>query len=384
MIIFNLSQVYVSEVASAKLKGLFGTCNQLFITFGAFIAYLYGVNWSGKIIEYWQFAIAGVVLVVVFEILMLFTLESPRWLISKHKEKRAHRILRILCGPNSDVTTEIEKIKSALKENWTVKKQLVELVHHRAVLRPFLIVLLLMFFQQFSGILPVLLYAAPILQDAGITLDVNLVSALAFGLSQVAGTLVSVFLIDCIGRRILLTVSGGGMVISNFLLGVYFYIFIEKCGSCLGSKMHCNLTSTINISSIHFSSHDTPPCNTSHFGILAIASIVVFIFTFSLGWGPIPWNAMSELMPNRVRALAASIATCFVWCLGTIVSLCFYSYSNIVTPEGSWWSFTVIMVLAIVVVVTFLPETKGRSLEEIQEHFEKGRVFVSSCNSCRL
>lgn len=367
-------------MASTKLKGLFGTCNQLFVTFGGLIAYLYGVNWNGKIIKYWEFAIAGVVLVVVFEFLMLFILESPRWLISKHKERRAHRILRILRGPNCDVSNEIQKIKSALKENWTVKKQLVELVRHQAVLRPFLIVLLLMFFQQFSGILPVLFYAAPILQDAGITLDVNLVSALAFGLSQVLGTLVSVFLIDCIGRRILLTIGGGGMVISNVLLGVYFYIFIEKCGSCLGSKAHCNLTSTINISSVHFSSHDTPPCNTSQFGILAIASLVVFLFTFSIGWGPIPFNAMSELMPNRVRALAASIATCFVWCLGTVVSLCFYSYSNIVTPEGSWWSFAVIMVLAIVVVVTFLPETKGHSLEEIQEHFEKGHIFVSSCN----
>ena len=377
--VFNLSQVYVSEVASTKLKGLFGTCNQLFVTIGALISYLYGVNWNGKIIKYWEFAIASAVLVAVFEILMLFTLESPRWLISKHKEKRAHRVLRILRGPNSDITNEIEKIRSVLKENWTVKKQLVELVRHRAVLRPFLLVLLLLFFEQFSGVVPVIFYAAPILQDAGITLDVNLVSALAFGLSQVVGTLISVFLIDCIGRRILLTVGGGGMVISNFLLGIYFYIFKEKCGSCLGSKVHCNLTSTINISSVHFSSHDTPPCNTSHFGILAIASIIVFLFNFSIGWGPIPWNAMSELMPNRVRALAASIATCFVWSIVTVVSLSFYSYSEIVTPEGSWWTFAVIMVLAIVVVIMFLPETKGHSLEEIQEHFEKGHIFALSC-----
>ena len=370
-------QVYVSEVASTKLKGLFGTCNQLFASFGVLIAYLYGVNWKqGRTIQYWEFAIFGAVLVVIFETLMLFTFETPRWLLSKDKDERAIRVLRILRGPHCDISCEIEKIKSALRLKYTVKEQLTDLLSHRAVLIAFLLVLMLMFFQQFSGIVPAIFYAAPILQDAGITLDVNLVSALAIGLVQVIGTLVSMFFIDCIGRRILLTVSGIGMVVSNFILGIYFYIYTEKCGSCLGSPVHCNLTN--NLSSYIFS-HDTPPCNTTHFGLLAVASIVLVVFTFSLGWGPIPWNAMSELMPNRVRSLAASIATSFYWCFCTIVSLCFHSYSNWVTPEGSWWTFTFIMVLAVFVVILFLPETKGHSLEEIQEHFEKRHIFAFSC-----
>lgn len=308
---------------------------------------------------------------------MLFTLETPRWLLSKDKDKQAVYVLHILRGPHCDISGEIEKIKSALRQKYTIKEQLSDLISHRAVLIPFLLVLMLMFFQQFSGIVPAIFYAAPILQEAGITLDVNLVSALSIGLVQVVGSLVSVFFIDCIGRRILLTISGVGMVVSDLILGVYFYIYTEKCGSCLGPPVHCNLTA--NISNLLISLHDTLPCNTTHFGMLAVASIVLIVFTFSLGWGPIPWNAMSELMPNRVRTLAAGIATSFYWSFCTVVSLCFHSYSNWVTPAGSWWTFTLILVLAIFMVILFLPETKGHSLEEIQQDFEEGHIFALSC-----
>lgn len=375
--------MYVSEVASTKLKGLFGTCNQLFASVGTLIAYLYGVNWKqDKTIQYWEFAIAGAVLVVIFEILMLFTLETPRWLLSKDKNEQAVRVLHILRGHHCDISDEMKKIKSALRQKYTVKEQLRDLLSHRAVLIPFILVLMLMFFQQFSGIVPAIFYAAPILQDAGITLDVNLVSALSIGVVQVIGGLMSVFLMDCIGRRILLVISGIGTIASDLILGIYFYIYIEKCGSCLGSPVHCNLT--VNISSnILFSSHDVLPCNSTHFGMLAVASIVLIVFTFSLGWGPIPWNAMSELMPNRVRTLAASIATSFYWTFSTVVSLCFHSYSDWVTPAGSWWTFTLILALAVFVVILFLPETKGHSLEEIQEHFERGHIFALSCPKSR-
>lgn len=367
-------------MASAKLKGLFGACNQLFATVGVLVTYLYGVTWNGKIIKYWEFAIIGAIVVAVFEILMLFTLESPRWLLSKHKDKRAVHVLRVLHGPHCDIFKEKEEIKSALRHDCNMREQLAEL-SRRTVLIPFLLVLMLMFFQQFSGIVPAIFYAAPILQDAGITLDVNLVSVLAIGIVQVIGTLLSVFFIDCVGRRILLTISGCGMVLSNVVLGIYFYIYTESCGSCLGSPVQCNLTDNI---SIGISSHDTPPCNTTHFGLLSVTSLVLFVFTFSLGWGPIPWNAMSELMPNRVRTLAASVATCIYWCFCMVVSLSFHGYTNRVTPEGSWWTFAVIMILAIVVVLLFLPETKGHSLEEIQEHFEKGHIFAVSCNRSRF
>ena len=365
-------------MASTKLKGLFGSCNQLFATVGVLIAYLYGVNWKqDRIIQYWEFSSAGAVVVVIFEVLMLFTLETPRWLLGKNKDEQAVYVLRILRGPHCDISGEMEKIKSALSQKYTIKEQLSDLISHRAVLIPFLLVLMLMFFQQFSGIVPAIFYAAPMLQDAGITLDVNLVSALSIGLVQLIGSLVSVFFIDCVGRRILLTISGVGMVVSDFILGVYFYIYTEKCGSCLGPPVHCNLTA--NVSNILISSHDALPCNTTHFGMLAVASIVLIVFTFSLGWGPIPWNAMSELMPNRVRTLAAGVATSFYWSFCTVVSLCFHSYSNWVTPAGSWWTFTLILVLAVFVVILFLPETKGHSLEEIQQHFEEGHIFALSC-----
>ena len=175
----------------------------------------------------------------------------------------------------------------------------------------------------------------------------------------------SVLLVDFLGRKFLLTVSSSGMALSSFVLGVYYYIFADHCGHCLGRCGHLH--------------HDSFPCDSTKFGYLAIVSVIVFIISFSLAWGPIPWTSMSELMPNHVRTLAGSIATFTNWTFAAIITSFFHSYAQAITQAGAFWTFAIIMVLAIVIVILFLPETKGHSLEEIQKHFEKGHIFAVSC-----
>ena len=359
-------------MASARLKGLFGNCNQLFITIGGFFGYLYGVKSFD--IEYWQFALTAAGVVTLFEILMLFTYETPRWLFNKHKKFQGIRVLKILRGPNAPIIKEISQIEAGIRRKYTFMEQLMAF-RDRAIFIPFTLVLMLMFFQQFSGINAVIFYASDIFKQAGLDskYDVNLVSVVAIGVVQIIATLVSVLLVDFLGRKFLLTVSSTGMALSSFVLGIYYYIFTNHCGSCLGPSSKC----VDSNASLHV--HDSSPCDSTDFGYLAIVSVVVFIISFSLAWGPIPWTSMSELMPNHVRTLAGSIATFTNWTFAAIITSFFHSYAQAITQTGAFWTFAIIMVLAIVIVILFLPETKGHSLEEIQEHFEKGHIFAVSC-----
>ena len=330
--------------------------------------------------EYWQIAVVAVGLVTLFEFLMLFTYKSPRWLLSKHKDRKAIQVLAGLRGPDCLISKEVEQIKASLQWNYSVLDQLMEF-HHRSVLLPFILVLVLMFFQQFSGINVAIFYASLIFQEAGLgARQIDLIVAIAIGVVQVFATLLSVVLVDCLGRKVLLTTSSILMALSSLVLGIYYYVYDNICDSCLVGE----LKPECNISIINDTIHEHFPCNTTNFGYLAVVCIVVFIIGFSLGWGPIPWTSMSELMPNRVRGIAGSIATFLNWTFATIITFCFKFYSRPpINNDGAWWTFSVVMFLAIVIVILFLPETKGHSLEEIQEHFEEGHIFAVSCKKRR-
>ena len=362
-------QVYIAEIAPARLKGLFGNCNQLFMTVGQLFAYLYGINQFN--IQYWHFSLAAAGVVTLFEILMLFTYETPRWLFSKQKDFDAIRVLKILRGSNAKISKEINQIKAGIREKYTIIEQL-KAFRHRAVFIPFILVLMLMFFQQFSGINAVIFYASDVFKQAGFKKNVNLVSAISIGVVQVIATMLSVMLVDKLGRKFLLTVSSVGMGLSSFVLGIYYYILRHHCENCLGPHSECNHSQP--------SLDVTAPYNTSNFGYLAVVCVVFFIISFSLAWGPIPWTMMSELMPNRVRTLAGSIATFVNWTFAAIITSSFHSIADKITGAGAFWIFAAIMAFAIVFVIVFVPETKGHTLEEIQENFEKGHIIAISCS----
>ena len=287
---------------------------------------------------------------------MLTTYETPRWLFSKDSDYNGIRVLKILRGPKFQITKEIENIKAMLRHTYSAKEQLLEF-KNRAVYHPFTLVIFMMFFQQFSGINAAIFYASQIFLDAGYNHEkANLVSFGAVGCVQVLATLLSVVLVDYLGRRVLLITSSIGMILSSFLLGIYFFVFDEVCRNSLEYK-------------------DCP----NNIEYLAIGSIIVYIVSFSLGWGPIPWSSMSELLPNRVRTLGGSIATLANWGFATIIIFAYPVYLDLVSPKFTWWTFSIIMGVSIVFVAVFVPEAKGRSLEEIQQSFESGGIVACSC-----
>ena len=352
------SQVYIVETASAKRKGLFGNCNQFFITIGILISYILGIKFRGTRVSFYEVALVGAGLVTFFEIMMLFTFETPRWLFGKNKDYIGIKVLKLLRGPDAQIMREIDRIKAALRKSYTVSEQLREF-KSRSVYQPFLLVLMLMFFQQFSGINAAIFYSSNIFKQAGYTDNtVEIISAGAVGGTQILSTFLSILLIDLLGRRVLLLLSSTGMALSSVVLSVYFAVY---------NKIHrCDAD---NLS-------DTEAKYCRDIGYVAIVGVIFFITSFSIGWGPIPWTTMSELLPNKVRGLGGSLGAMTNWIFATTITLGFIHYAKAVTPTYAWASFALVMLVSIVCVFLFLPETKGHSLEEIQENFERGRIFA--------
>lgn len=347
-------QIYIAEMSSPKLKGLFGVCSQLFLSFGVGITFFLGINFGGHQISYSDIALAGVGFSILFEILMMVaTLESPRWLFSKKWDESGTRVLKTLRGPMFQVTKEIDDIRTVVKKKGSVKKQLLAL-KHRAAFRPFVLVIILLSFRQFCGIDAITFYTSEIFRAAGY--DRNVINLVAFGtvgVVRVPAVILSAAIVDCLGRRALLITSSVLIALSYLFLGTYFLILDVLCNDSL----------------------DSPKCPNG-IEYFAIVCVVMFVIGFSLGWGPLPLISIGELLPYEIRALGGSVASMCGGISALIVTFSFPSYVALVSPKFAWWTFCIIQIFMIVFVALFLPEAKGKSLEEIQEHFEKGSIIA--------
>ena len=166
-------------------------------------------------------------------------------------------------------------------------------------------------------------------------------------------TLVGVILTDIVGRKILLTIGGITMCVSLVVLSVCDF---------LNNKPYC-----------HPDANPSDPKCEDHLQPLAITAIMFYIVGFSIGWGALPWLLASELIPLRVKGTGVGITTCFNWICATIVLLSFGSYQDAVEPWGSFLilSYAIICLLSVIFVLLFVPETKGKSLEEIENYFNR-------------
>ena len=209
----------------------------------------------------------------------------------------------------------------------------------------------LMFFQQFCGINAIIFYGAKITASANIP-NSNLAFSLGIGLVQVFVTFIGVILIDLAGRKKLLVSGGVLLLIGTTLLGICYILCLDV------NHMH------------HY-------CRYNIISYVALAALVVFITGYAIGWGAIPWVLMSELAPSKVRGIMGGIVTAANWSFATIVILCFNDYQKAVHPYSAWWSFAFMVFLSIPVIF-LLPETKGKTLEEIQKErntwFKKLRI----------
>ena len=327
-----VAPTYIAEIATPELRGTLGNLFQVSTTAGVLTPFLLGIVFS------WQWlAVACAVIATCMSILVNFIPETPLHLAAKGTEYQTLLALRWLRGTNYDYHEEYHQIVDKQDAQPSGGFNLREMISNRAIYRPILITLGLMVFQQCSGINNFIFYTKPIFASSGYTGD-PAIPEVIIGAVQVGATIISVFVMDIAGRRILLCISGSFMALGCLLLGLFYYLTDVKSMTGLGW--------------------------------LPLMSLILYIVAFSIGWGPIPWTQMAELVPTRVKAFASGLAVAVNWTFAFVVTKEFLAMQSAFTKQGAFWVFAGINTVSVVFVVLFVPETKGKSLSEIQHYFE--------------
>ncbi len=273
------------------------------------------------------------------------------------------------------IAAELSDIDSAVSSKRLTVLQVFKEFTKWHVFYPLLLLLLVMFFQQISGLNAISSFATILFEDAGVS-NPKLASVFAVGIVPLVSTLVSSYTVDVAGRKFLLILSGVGMFVGSVMLGTHFYI--TRASLCSDSHQNSTIAKAF-LSTLQDSPDSADACNT-HYAPLAITSLILFNVAFSLGWGPVPWVLMSELLAQKVRGVASGIATFVNWGTAGIVIGFYLDYARVVEPWFAWWSFALLNLLGVVFVCLFIPETKGKTFEAIQEKFTRGTKRTRSEN----
>ena len=343
--------MYSAEISSPKLRGIFTSLAELVLAGGILFVYILG---SINGFTYFEISLVLLGIAILFIVVVPWIPETPRWLVFKRKDRtKAMKVLKCLRGLDSDrLCDELEGIEAVVENLGSLSViQLLKQFKKKSVLFPFLVVLVLMIFQELcGGGSTVNTYAAPVFKEAGVK-NPLLISSYSIGGSQFFAVVVSVCIIDFVGRKILLILSCSGMFVASVMLGAHFYI--TRPSLC---EETMNMTSEDLVIG----------CN-NQFAPLAIVSLIFFIMSFSVGVGPVLWVLMSEYLPLYVRGFASGIVIAANWATGAAVTGIYLSYANLVKPWFAWWTFSIINLGGLVFVLLFVVETKGKSLEKIQE-----------------
>jgi len=327
----TLSPLYIAEISPARIRGLLVSVNQLAIVTGILLSYSvnYGLTGAGSANWRWMFASAAVPSAF-FLVTLLSVPESPRWLVQKGRETEAEHILSRIKGRDA-AQAEIQAIRAAVAEESGN-------IFDPAFRKPLVVAILIGLFSQFTGINTIIYYGSLVFLEhvPNQTASTALLANVMIGAINFVATILGMYLIDRVGRKPLMTSAFAGMGAS--LVGV--------------------------AASIHF--HGPP------FTVLLF--VLIYVACFAVGIGTGTWVLMSEICPNRIRGRAMSIATLFLWCGTLIVTLTFLSMVRVLTAPGAFLFYAIICVAAVLFVKLEVPETKGRSLEEIESWWLTGGV----------
>jgi sugar porter (SP) family MFS transporter len=323
--------VYISEVSPADARGWQVSLFQLAITVGILLAYV--VDYAFAAIQGWRWMFGlAVVPAAIFGLGMVFLPESPRWLAAHGQIDRARAMLARIRG-TSDVDIEMREIVEGIERGQGPRGRLSDLF--APSLRPALIVGIgLAVFQQVTGINTVIYYAPLIIQSSGISSASGAILATAgIGVVNVLMTIVAMWLIDRMGRRPLLLTGIAGMVITLGVLGLAFHM----------------------------------AGRTGALAWLAVVSMMVYVASFAISLGPIFWLLISEIYPLKIRSSAEGLAAAFNWGSNLLVSLTFLTLLQMMGPTRTFWLYGAFAIAAWVFSYYQVPETKGRTLEEIEQ-----------------
>jgi len=338
-----VSPLYISELAPSNLRGRMVSLYQLALTIGIVVAYFsnaFIVNhkWDGFSGEElgrifttqpWRAMLGlGALPALVFLLALFAVPESPRWLLTKGKKQQAIKVLSKIEGTQA-APTDLQGFVSQQKSDEESFKTLFRPVYRRALW----IGLLLPFLSQVCGINAVIYYGPRILEQAGFTLNNALGGQVTIGIINVVFTFVAIFTIDKWGRKPLLYVGIGGAVISLLVIGILF-----QSGVVTGPWI--------------------------------LIFILAFIACFAFSFGPVCWVVIGEIFPNGIRGKAMSLATLSLWVGNFLVGQLTPLMLDGAGPAWTFWIFAICCSPALLLTFKLIPETKGRSLEEIDAHWK--------------
>ncbi|XP_047329696.1 sugar transporter ERD6-like 4 [Impatiens glandulifera] len=326
--------VYIAEIAPQNMRGALGSVNQLSVTIGIMLAYLLGLFVHWRVL-----AALGALPCLVLIPGLFFIPESPRWLAKMGMTDDFETSLQVLRGFDTDITVEVNEIKRSVAS--TSRRTTIRFreLKQRRYWFPLMVGIGLLMLQQLTGVNGVLFYSSTIFATAGISS--SNVATCGVGAVQVIATGISTWLVDKAGRRLLLIISSSMMIISLLLVSVSFFVKdLTSSGTTL-YEVVC---------------------------ILSVVGVVCLVIGFSLGLGSIPWIIMSEILPVSIKGLAGSVATLGNWFCAWVVTMT----ANLLLNWSSGGTFLIYMIMSVITLiftVLWVPETKGRTLEEIQWSF---------------
>ncbi|XP_035234334.1 solute carrier family 2, facilitated glucose transporter member 3 isoform X2 [Anguilla anguilla] len=330
----GLTPMYLGELAPTALRGAFGTLHQLGVVVGILVAQIFGLEFLLGSATLWPLLLALTAFpAVVQSILLLFCPESPRYLIiNLNKEEEAQKALQRLRG-SEDVSEDIQEMKEeGMKMAMEKKVTIPELFRTSAYRQPIIIAIVLQLSQQLSGINAVFYYSTGIFKTAGVTQPIY--ATIGAGVVNTVFTVVSLFLVERAGRRTLHLIGLGGMAICALLMTI-------------------SLLLAVKIQAMSY---------------LAIAAVFGFVAMFEMGPGPIPWFIVAELFSQGPRPSAMAVSGCSNWTANFIVGLSFPKLEELCGPYV-FIIFMIFLIFFFVFTYFRVPETKGRTFEDISRGF---------------
>jgi SP family sugar porter-like MFS transporter len=338
----NLSPMYIAEVAPETIRGKFVSLSQLTIVIGILLAQTANWliadpvtssssnemilnSWNGQWGWRWMFWAENVPALIFF-ILMFFVPESPRWLAKQQKFDRSRQVLERIGGLEF-AQKSMNDIKSTISKNVS-KSGFKDLLAPE--LRTVLIIgIVLAVLQQWCGINVIFNYAEEVFEAAGYNVSDILFNILITGSVNLLFTFIAIYTVDKLGRKALMLIGTGGLATIYIFLGIAYYTQIS--------------------------------------GWPMLVMIVAAIACYAMTLGPVVWVVLSEIFPNRIRGVAMSVGTMSLWIACFVLTYTFPILNDLLNTSGTFWLYAMICLAGFIFVYRTLPETKNKSLEELEK-----------------
>jgi len=343
----SLSPMYIAEVTPGKVRGAFVSINQLTIVIGILMAQLINwhiarpvpadfsaadilASWNGQTGWRWMFY-ACTIPAALFFLLMWLVPESPRWLVKTNKSNQtAHRILSKI-GGSGYADSELASIEETLRD--ATGRTTFKILKERGISKLLVLGVVLAVFQQWCGINVIFNYAQEVFTNAGYSVSDILFNIVITGSVNLVFTFVGMFTVDKLGRKALMLLGAGGLACIYAVIGMMYFFQLQ--------------------------------------GLPLLIMVVTAIACYAMTLAPVTWVLLSEIFPNRIRGFAMSVGTFALWSACFILTYTFPLLNKLLKASGTFWLYGIICVLGFWFIFKKLPETKGRSLEEIERELIK-------------